>query len=251
MNRDVANSFIVAIRLYHTAIGMLYTEPEFSYLLLVTCLEAISSAVEKDYRPDDQEAFLDSRYPGWRDMSGTLLEVPRNKLVELLLSNERFTFRKLEKFVEDNLPDSFWSEVFDDAKPHRIVPIIGPRDDEFEKEHLLRLAGKLEEYEKIDKANLGKTLRNVYNARSSLVHEGKRFPASIVVGHFAGIPAEALDEIMTAAKNVVTPPAKPIDHLVLPSGDKWVLPPTRLDVPPLQTFERLVSRTLTNYLLKA
>lgn len=48
MPRNFADGYILALRLYHLAVEMMYTEPEFSYLLLVTCLEAVSSAVVKD-----------------------------------------------------------------------------------------------------------------------------------------------------------------------------------------------------------
>jgi len=41
IDRPIAESFVLALRFYHAAIRTLYTEPEFSYLFLVACLEAI------------------------------------------------------------------------------------------------------------------------------------------------------------------------------------------------------------------
>jgi len=64
---SVANGFILAMRLYHSAVEMMYTEPEFSYLFLVTALETVSSVVYKDYRPENEEDFLNSRFPGWNE----------------------------------------------------------------------------------------------------------------------------------------------------------------------------------------
>ncbi len=58
MKRDLAESFVLAMRLYHSAIEMMYTEPEFAYLFLVMSLELISSATYKDLsldRYDDEE----------------------------------------------------------------------------------------------------------------------------------------------------------------------------------------------------
>ena len=252
IDRRIANSFVLAMRLYHAAIEMLYTAPEFSYLFLVTSLESISSAVNKAYRPADEETFLDSRHPGWEKIHDALPNERRSEFIELLFANETFTFRKLEKFVKDYLPDSFWSETCDDAKPHRMEVVFGQTSDEFERKRLLRLAGWMEEYEKIDRNSLGKALRNVYDARSKLIHEGVRLPESIVVGHYPGIPVEALDEMMQAFQK--TRDQKPEQQSGSPSLQEPVRssetesPIFRLDVPPLLTFERLVSCTLTNYL---
>ena len=114
MDRNVANGFILAMRFYHSAIEMMYIEPEFAYLFLVTALETISSVVYRDYQPEDEEEFLDSRFPGWKE---GLTENKRASLKEVLLKNENFTFQKLRRFVTENLPVQYWSEAQDDAKP--------------------------------------------------------------------------------------------------------------------------------------
>ncbi len=43
MDRHLAESYILAIRLYHSAIEQMYTEPEFAYVYLVMSIEAIAS----------------------------------------------------------------------------------------------------------------------------------------------------------------------------------------------------------------
>lgn len=212
MDRSMANGFILAMRLYHSAVEMLYTEPEFSYLFLVTCLEAISSVVYKDYKPNNEEDFLDSRDHGWRDLINTSKQ--RVELKKLLLKNEQFTFRKLSNFVNENVPERFWSETEDDAKPDYLVSIIGTDG----REDLSHSCISIKDQEKIEKESLRKVLRSIYDARSMLIHEGIRLPASIVVGHFQWLPDEAIEE---------SP-----------------------QIPPLLTFERLVSYSMVEFLRK-
>lgn len=209
IERRIANAFILALRLYHTAVEMFYTEPEFAYLLLVTCLEAISSVLYRDYQPADRYEYLDSKFHGWRDLAKRLETDCTEQFADLLLKNENYTFRKLSKFIQENIPDKFWSETQDDAKPHSL-------SDE-----------TLEKWEKIERNSLARSLRNIYVARSKLIHEGVRFPASIVLGLFQRIPAEAMYELFE------DPEAQGVS---LPT------------IPPLLTFERLVSYTLVNYL---
>ncbi len=62
MNREIAESYVLAMRLYHSAIEMMYTEPEFAYLFLVMSLESISSATYKDLSLDqyDDEELINT-----------------------------------------------------------------------------------------------------------------------------------------------------------------------------------------------
>ena len=208
MDRRIANSFILAMRLYHSAVEMMYTEPEFSYLFLVTCLEAISSAVYKDYRPNNEEEFLDSRFPEWRGLLNTLPPKKKEELKKVLLTNEKFTFRKLSKFISENVSERFWSETEDDAKPDYLTRIIHSDTT-------------IQDWEKIEKQSLKGVLRDIYNARSKLIHEGLRLPASIVVGHFQWLPIEAIETLGEGTQ-----------------------------IPPLLTFERLVSYSMVEFLRK-
>jgi hypothetical protein len=231
MDRYVADGFVLAMRLYHAAVQMLYTEPEFAYLFLVTCLEAVSSVVYKDYRPKNTEQFLDSRFSGWRAFAKLLPPEQENAFTKLLLGNEHYTFRKLAKFVEEYLPESFWSETEDDAKPDYLFGIIEPGPDGRGRERIEHSGTTLEDYEKIKKKELETTLRNIYSARSNLVHQGMPFPASIVVGHFRQVPLAAFDELMEIKLKRPTSNPRPA-------------------IPPLLTFEKLVSLSLVSYLMK-
>ncbi len=227
IERRIADAFVLSLRLYHTAVEMFYTEPEFSYLLLVTCLEAISSVVYRNYQPADTYEYLDSKFHGWRDLAKRIGVDCTEQLANLLLRNENYTFRKLSQFVQENIPDKFWSETHDDAKPSYVTGMMGS-GPHGTGQLTFSLADKtLEKWERIERNDLAHSLRSIYAARSKLVHEGARLPASIVLGLFQMIPTEAMFELF---KN---------------SEDREVPLPI---IPPLLTFERLVSYTLVNYL---
>ena len=225
LDRNIANGFLLAMRLYHSAIEMMYVDPEFAYLFLVTALETISSVVYKDYSPDKEEEFLNSRFPGWKE---GLTDEQRTSLKEVLLRNENFTFQKLLKFVTENVPEQFWSETQDDAKPEYLTSIIGPGPDGKGEERISRADITIQDFEKIEKEHLKKALRAIYDARSSLVHEGVRFPESIVMGYFRHVPAGVLGEMTSGGFQA-----------------KW-----KPKIPPLLTFERLVSYSMVEFLRK-
>lgn len=222
MDRSIANSFVLAMRLYHSAIEMMYTEPEFSYLFLILCMEAISSVVKKDYVPENTEEILNSRFPGWSKINSLLAE-QKMEMEDILLKSMYFTFQKLREFVTENIPERFWSEEEDDAKPDYLTCMIKPGTDGSGQEYISRSDITIQDWEMIEKTSLKKVLRDIYDARSSLVHEGIRLPASITVGHFRDIPTEAFQEIMSSYRKI----------------------------PPLLTFERLVSYSMVEYLMSS
>jgi hypothetical protein len=225
MDRNIANGFMLAMRLYHSAVEMMYVDPEFAYLFLVTALETISSVVYRDYKPENEKEFLNSRFPDWKE---GLTEEQRTFLKEVLLRNENYTFQKLLKFVTENLPERFWSETQDDAKPEYLTSIIGPGPDGKGEERISRADITIQDFEKIKREDLKKALRAVYDARSSLVHEGVRFPESIVMGYFRYVPAGVLGEMTSRGFK-----------------EKW-----KPEIPPLLTFERLVSHSMVEFLRK-
>jgi hypothetical protein len=225
LDRNIANGFILAMRLYHSAIEMMYVDPEFAYLFLVTALESISSVVYKEYEPENEREFLDSRFPGWEK---GLTEEQRVSLKRILLKGENFTFQKLLKFVTENLPEHFWSETQDDAKPEYLTSVIGSGPDGKGEERISRADITIQDFEKIEKKDLKRSLRDVYDARSGLVHEGIRFPESIVIGHFRRLPVGVFSEIS-------------------PFGNREKRKPK---IPPLLTFERLISYSMVEFLRK-
>ena len=225
LDRNIANGFILAMRLYHSAIEMMYVEPEFAYLFLVTALEAVSSVVYKEYEPEKEREFLDSRFPGWEK---GLTEEQRVSLKRILLRGEKFTFQRLLKFVTENLPEHFWSETQDDAKPEYLTSVIGPGSDGKGEERISRADITIQDFEKIEKKHLKRSLRDVYDTRSGLVHEGIRFPESIVMGLFRRLPVGVFGEIS-------------------PFGNQAR---RKHKIPPLLAFERLISYSMVEFLRK-
>jgi hypothetical protein len=63
------------------------------------------------------------------------------------------------------------------------------------------------------------------------VHEGRKLPARIVLGHFESIPMDIVGELVSSMRGGAT-------------EEKGV------KLPPLLTLERLVSYSLVNYLEK-
>lgn len=220
VDRNIAKGFVLAMRLYHSAVEMMYVDPEFAYLLLITALEAISSVTYKNYKPENEEEFLDSRFPGWKE---NLENEQKNLLKEVLLKGEKYTFQKLLQFVSENLPKQFWSETKDDAKPDNFHIMIKGGI-----ESLKHADTAISQFDKIEKNDLNKTLREIYKTRSKLIHEGMRFPEYIVMGLFLKMSPLVLGEI-------------------LPLCNQGGL---KLEIPPLITFERLVSYSMVEYLRK-
>jgi len=242
MNRATAQSFVLSMRFYHSAVEIMYTEPEFAYLFLVTSVEALASAaVSVDDIKFNGEGegktelhqYLDSTYPGWRKYCDKSTSENRKAFVDMLLKDAYFVRRKFRKFVLENTPARFWDEDQDDAKSDYLYGLIGTGPDGKGRETILRSDMTIQSWEKINKNEFKKKLDNIYSARSKFVHEGARFPESIVAGHFRNLPVAAFNEMLLRLK-----PDAPRNQEVF------------LDVPPLLTFERLVSYTLIEFLCK-
>ena len=239
LDERIARGFILAMRLYHAAVEMFYAEPEFAYLFLVMSIETISSAVYKEILPIDDEKendelnhYLDSTYPGWRKHCDITDDAKRKQVINMLLNNAYFSRRKFRTFVCENVPDKFWAEAEDDAKPEHIYSVVTAGPNGHGKEEIRRSDMITQQWDKIQKDKLLKTLNRIYDTRSKFVHEGIRFPVHIVIGHFMKISNDAQNQLMTSMLEA----GHPEDFF--------------LDVPPLLTFERLVSYVMVEYLMK-
>lgn len=229
MDRRIADIFILATRLYHSAVAMMYTDPEFSYLFLIACLEAISSAVYKGYRPNE-DGFLESRYPKLKAKLNNVPEKEREGLRKEVLRNEKFILIKFSKFVSENVPECFWSETEDNAKPDYLTVIFERGPNGSGQETISHSDITIQNKERIEREGLEAALKNIYDARSRLIHQGIRLPANIVIGLFRRISPQMFFEMTQS-------PPKDQRKLTKP-------------IPPLLTFERLVSYSMTEFLHK-
>jgi hypothetical protein len=237
MDRQTARRCVLSMRLYHSAIEMMYSQPEFAYVFLVMSLEAIASAVYPDLKPGDKtkddselDQYLDSTYPGWRHHCDVSTPEKRDEVCKMLLTPAYFVRRKFRKFVCENLPETFWSDTEDDAKPHYHSHVVYPGPDGRAEERIRYSDKSIQAWERIEKSALKQVLDEIYSARSKFVHEGARFPSSIIVGHLRRIPVEAAIQLMAE----------------LSSGldDGRV----SMKVPPLIVVERMVSSSLICFL---
>lgn len=230
MDEHIANGFILAIRLYHSATEMMYTEPEFSYLFLISSLEAISSTVLRDWEPNRRD-FLDKGFRGWIELEKAFSsQEQKEKLQKLLLTNERFTRRKIVHFVEKYAPGRFYNETEDDAKPHHLTVMYERGSNGLGRGYIDNSFTSLQKWEKIGRKDLESVLKKVYEARSQLIHNGIRLPESIVIGHFRRVKAELMAELT--------------ERVIKHKGE------FSLQIPSLLTFERLVSYSLVEFLRK-
>jgi len=229
IDEHIANGFILAIRLYHSATEMMYTEPEFSYLFLISSLEAISSTVFRDWEPNKRD-FLDKRSPGWTELEKALSsQEQKEKLQKLLLTNERFTRQKIVRFVEKYAPGRFYNETEDDAKPHYLTVMYERGPNGLGRGYIDNSFTSLQKWEKIERKDLESVLKKVYKARSKLIHNGIRLPESIVMG-LRGVKAQLMAELT--------------ERVIKYKGE------FSLQIPTLLTFERLVSYSLVEFLRK-
>lgn len=236
IDRKIARGFVLASRLYHAAVGMMYEEPELSYVLLVMCLEAISSAAYRGWRPElegeNEEGILDKEFPGWRVIPETGEQSRRlraflHRHLENLLKNRPVSFQKLLRFVREYIPDEYWSESADDARPTSIAETLPF--------HLYRTSGEsvpydLRNLERLPRDNLEEGLRAVWQRRNELVHGAKRFPESIVFGLSRLLRVETAVQMAALSETENGQP--------------------KLPIPSLLGFERLVSYTMLAYLWK-
>jgi len=230
LDEPIANSFVLAMRLYHSATEMMYTEPEFSYLFLISSLEAISSTVFRDWEPKKRN-FLNKGFPGWIELEKALSsQEQKEKLQKLLLTNERFMRQKIVLFVGKYAPERFFNENVDDAKPDYLTVIVERGPDGLGRPYVSHSPISLKDREKIEKKDLKSVLRNIYDARSRLIHKGIRLPSYISIGHFPKISAETAAELTAA--------------IIKDKGE------TSRKIPPLLTFEKLVSYSMVEFLRK-
>ena len=239
MDRPLARSYVLALRLYHAAVDMMFAYPEFSYLFLVMSLEAIATAAYKGWQPSDEgegrtelDQFLDSQYSGWRSLCDVSDPEKRTEVVKMLLTPAYFTMRKVRNFVHDNVPEAYWSEREDNAKSAHVRSVTYPSLNGRSEEKLDRSDLSIHEWERIDRDRLKETLGAIYKARSEFVHEGRAFPPRIAVGLGPWIAAKAAHDSSVA-------------HRLSLQGRA-----SRPSIPPLLTFERLVSYCMVEFLSK-
>lgn len=136
--------FILSVRLYHQAIGMIEQDPDLAYLTLVSAVEVLA---EEHPVGDVSLSDLDEGLARVvaRVRPNDLREEIRNRII----NREHFTRRRFRRFVIDYTGQGFWE--------HKERPDVG----------------------RIEESDLPELLNRIYDQRSRTLHTGEPFPPNI------------------------------------------------------------------------
>jgi hypothetical protein len=188
-----SSAWVSATRLYAQALPLLGRAPDIAYQLLISAIETIASSALRDYVPSrgdmvqiKGEVISLSKKLGLTEEQGADLAVAA-------CAGNSWVSRKFRYFIMAMTDDSLWEpdELF------QLATEFSPHRDEFEK-----------------------TLKNIYNSRSSALHEGKEWQDTIRLGWGPMMPAKVLPLLLAG----------------------------RFKVPPVVWFERVVNLALNRYL---
>jgi hypothetical protein len=190
-----AKEFIASARLYAQALPLLGDAPDIAYQLLISAVETMANGLLKDYKPSRGD-MLNTKGASAVITRAKELNIPLEQAETLALAacaGERWISRKFRHFLMQRIDDSLWQpdDVFN--LPVEFTP---------------------------PKEKLEQVLRNIYNTRSSAIHEGESWQDTIRVGWGGMIPVTAMP-------------------LLLEKG---------INVPPVVWFERLVNMALNQCL---
>jgi hypothetical protein len=147
-----AQSIVASARLYAQALELIRDKPDIAYQLLISAVETIANVALPDFQPDDDAKVNHQKRVFNLVMKLELGEETARTLALEACKTERWATRKFRKFLTDNIDDSIWEKADDLFRvPSEFLP---HRED------------------------LQKTLRDIYNARSSATHSGQPFPVS-------------------------------------------------------------------------
>jgi hypothetical protein len=141
---EVRLRFMLAVRLYHQAIGMVESDPDLAYLTLVSAVEVLA-----EDHPIGEVSLADLD-EGLDDAVGRVDQPEvREEIRERILNRQYFTRRRFRQFLLDHIDPSFWED------PGR--PDVG----------------------RIEEDQLPELLNRIYDQRSKTLHSGEPFPPNI------------------------------------------------------------------------
>lgn len=144
LRADCHQAFILAVKLYQQAIGIIEDWPDIAYLNLVSSIEVLCQDFEIERIPlsrlDVKLASLVSQ------ISDTCL---RGKIEDSILARERFIGQKFENFIIAHTDKSFWE--------YSARPKLG----------------------RINPSDLRELLKRIYHQRSRTLHTGEPFYPSV------------------------------------------------------------------------
>jgi hypothetical protein len=156
-SEENSNSVIAASRLYHAALSLSAYDVSTAYFSLVAAIECLAGHhfSGKVFSFGEVEKFKEAD----RLMALILPFLTATNIIDQikisLLKGEHFVWQKFRRFVEEFLPDEFWTR--DEIHQSYIMPDIR-------------------------REKLNRFLRKAYDARSAFAHAGTPFPAYVEGG---------------------------------------------------------------------
>jgi hypothetical protein len=193
--REKAQDIVYAARQYKTALELIEQRPDTAYLALVSVVETLASIALATYEPEESERIAIKANVARRAREFGLYEAQADQIALEATKGDRWLTRKFVKFCKDYCP------VSELSKPDPVFMLP---------EFLKPVARDFED-----------CLKNIYSARSKILHVAVPFPPGAGIGTSPMIKVQDL----------------PLDPL------------GKLEIPPVTWFERVVSVASRRYLL--
>jgi hypothetical protein len=164
-----AESIIRSSKLYALALEQIYENPEISYLLLISSIEAISNEVYNSFRPSEADMIKTKRSTADLGVKLGLSEEHANQIAIESCKDNPWARRKFTKFLLENTGDDVWTE----DELFKLPDVLVPKKQDFES-----------------------IINSIYTIRSKATHSGGSYPvtAKFVTGPM--IPARAMFDFL-------------------------------------------------------
>lgn len=160
---EYSEAIILSAKLYATALEMIETRPEISYLLLISCAEVMANKVLKKIKPSPDDRLKTKRPVYDLAKKFGLKDEKAKELALAACKDNQWSKWKFKKFLIDNVTEDLWTKR---DSLHIQIPKFNPNKDDFEE-------------------SLGK----IYEIRSNVLHSGASFPPTATIGQRSRHPS--------------------------------------------------------------
>jgi len=150
-------SVLKASRLYQAAMEFIQSRIEISYQLLISAVETLATVELKDWTPAVEEVLKNNRVQQKAIELGLSEQIARQLGLASIAANP-WTRRKFVRFIEDRIPEDFWTTQ-DSLYGNEFSKLLEPQRPDF-----------------------ARALNRIYSARSGASHQGEAFPLTSRIG---------------------------------------------------------------------
>jgi len=190
---SAAETIVACARLYSEGMQLIEERPEMAYQMFIAAAETLAGEALKDYSPTDDEKVKAKKKVYDRAIQLGVIEAGARDLAIVATHGMAWTSKKFQRCLQQYTDDRLWQK---DDLFVTVEPFL-PKKTDFER-----------------------VLGDIYHSRSSALHAGRSFPATVGVG---------------------TSPQIPIDAVVAAFSGERLLPP-------VTWFERVVQLALVSYI---